>query len=177
MATAPATPPTKPRTSTRAEEVDAPGGGAFWIGNVIGLGILAFGVWGLLKHSDQTHPLNWLRFFVGAVITHDAIWAPIVGLASLAFVRVVPRRVRPALQGTLIVSVAAVLVVIPAWTGRGRNPNNPSILPGHYGTDLLKVLIVVWVAGALVAVRALRREPTAIDPPKPPDLPPVANGW
>lgn len=153
-------------------ESHAPSGPAFWAGTAAGLGIVAFGLAGLLRHSDQTHPLNWLRFFLGGLIAHDALWAPLVGIASLALVRLVPRVVRPALQGTLLVSAAAVLVVIPAWTGRGRNPNNPSILPGHYGTDLLKVLAVVWLAGALVALRALTRRGRRRGGPGP-----SASGW
>lgn len=158
-------------------ETDAPSGPFWWASLAVGMGMLTFGVYGFLKHSDATQPVNWLKFFVGSVLLHDAIWAPAVGLASLLLVRVVPRRVRPALQGTLIVSVAAILVVIPAWTGRGRIPNNPSILPGDYGPDLLKVLAVVWIVGILAMLRALRRPPTATDPPGPGDLPPVRPGW
>jgi hypothetical protein len=155
---------------------DAPGGPLFWASNALGTAIVVFGVLGLLRHRDVTVPSSWLTFLAGSVIAHDAIWAPLVGLLSLAVVRVVPRRVRPALQGTLLVSAAVVLVAIPVLTGRGRNPNNPSILPGHYGTALLEVLAVVWAAGALVALRALRRPPTAEDPAPPPALPPQ-NGW
>lgn len=156
---------------------DAPGGAVFWTGMALGLAVLAFGVWGLLDHADQTVPGNWLTFVVGSLIVHDAIWAPLVGVGSLVLVRVVPRRVRPTLQGTLIVTVAVLLVAAPALTGRGRNPNNPSILPGDYGPDTLKVLAVVWLGGTLLALRALRREPTAVDPPRPPELPHVPNGW
>jgi hypothetical protein len=169
MATAPRTP--------REVRTDAPGGPWFWAGTAVGMGMLAFGVYGLLEHSAETVPWDFLMFFVGGVVLHDGVWAPAVGLASLALVRVVPRHVRPALQGTLIVTVAVLLVVTPALTGRGRNPNNPSILPGHYGTDTLKVLAVVWLAGALLAARALRREPTAIDPPRPEEFPQDRGGW
>lgn len=158
-------------------EDDAPGGAVFWTGMALGMGLLAFGVWGLLDNAEKTAPGNWLTFVVGSLILHDAIWAPLIGVGSLVVVRVVPRRVRPTLQGTLIVTVAVLLVVTPALTGRGRNPNNPSILPGDYGPDTLKVLAVVWLGGGLLALRALRREPTAVDLPGRPNLPPVPNGW
>lgn len=156
---------------------DAPRGPVFWIGNALGMGLVAFGVYGLLVHSAQTVPLNWLTFVIGSVVLHDVVWAPAVGLASLVLVRVVPPRVRPALQGTLLVTVAVLLVATPVLTGRGRNPNNPSILPGDYGPDTLKVLAAVWVGGLLVAVFRWRREPTATDPPAAPQLPPARNGW
>lgn len=160
----------------RAAARDAPGGPLFWLSTAIGGGIILFGVLGLLRHHEQTVPSNWLKFVLGAVVAHDALWAPAVGLASLAFVRVVPGRVRPALQGTLLVSAAVVLVSIPVLTGRGRNPNNPSILPGHYGTALLEVLAVVWAAGAVAALLALRRAPTPTED-APPPLPPARPGW
>ncbi len=160
-------------------EDEAPGGRAFWLTTAVGMGIVAFGLLGLLRHSAQTVPANFAKFFVGSLVVHDLLWAPVVGLASLLFVRVVPRTVRPVLQGTLVVTVAVVLVAIPVLTGRGRNPNNPSILPGDYGTDLLKVLLVVWIAGAAVALLARRRPPTAVDPPRPwtDPRPPGNHGW
>lgn len=164
-----------PAPGARPAARDAPGGALFWLSSAVGGGILLFGVLGLLRHQAQTVPSNWLTFVLGAVVAHDALWAPAVGLASLLVVRLIPARVRPALQGTLLVSAAVVLVSIPVLTGRGRNPNNPSILPGHYGTALLEVLAVVWAAGAVAALLALRRPPAAGDAPPP--LPPARPGW
>ncbi|WP_354698079.1 hypothetical protein DSM112329_03743 [Paraconexibacter sp. AEG42_29] len=163
-------------TPARQAARDAPGGPLFWISNAIGMGILVFGVVGLLRHQDATVPLNVLKFLAGSLIAHDALFAPLVGLGSLVIVRLVPRRVRPALQGTLIISAAVVLISIPVLTGRGRNPNNPSILPGDYGTGLLQVLAVVWAVGVIAAIRALLRPPVADDPPRAGTLPPQ-NGW
>ncbi len=158
---------------------DEPGGRAFWLTNLAGMGIAAFGLAGLLRHADETMPWNWLTYLVGSLLIHDGLWAPAVGMASLLAVRTVPRRVRPALQGTLLVSVAVLLVATPVLTGRGRIPNNPSILPGDYGPDTLKVLAVVWAGGLLVALLALRRPPTATDPPAPwvDPRPPGNRGW
>jgi hypothetical protein len=156
---------------------DAPGGRAFWVGTALGLGIVAFGVLGLLRHRAETLPADFAKFFVGSLVLHDLLWAPLVGLASLVLVRTVPRRVRPALQGTLVVTVAVLLVATPVLTGRGRNPNNPSILPGDYGPDTLKVLAVVWAGGFLAALLALRRPPTAVDPEEAVEFPPGRHGW
>jgi hypothetical protein len=156
---------------------DIPGGRAFWLTNAIGMGIVAFGLWGLLGHADQTRPWNWLKFVGGSVVLHDALWAPAVGLASLVLVRVVPARIRPILQGTLVVTVAVLLVATPVLTGRGRIPNNPSILPGDYGPDTLKVLAAVWLGGLVVGALAWRRPATATDPARAPDLPPARPGW
>ena len=164
--------PSKPRAAAR----DAPAGRLFWISNAIGMGILVFGVLGLLRHQDATVPANLLKFLAGSLIAHDALFAPLVGLGSLALVRLIPRHVRPTVQGTLIISAAVVLISIPVLTGRGRNPNNPSILPGDYGPSLLKVLAVIWVIGIATAIYALGKPPTAEDPPHAATGAPQ-NGW
>lgn len=165
----------------RQAALDAPGGRVFWITNALGMGIMLFGVAGLLRHRDRTVPWDALTFLAGSLVAHDALFAPLVGLGSLLLVRIVPRRVRPVVQGTLVVSAAVVLISIPVLTGRGRNPNNPSILPGDYGPALLKVLAVVWAVGAVAALwTGLRRrmgEPGTPEHVAP--EPPVAcrHGW
>lgn len=168
-------PATAPEQHRQAAE-DAPAGPLFWISTAVGMGILLFGVLGLLRHRDATVPTNVLQLLAGSVIAHDGLFAPLVGLGSLALVRLVPRRVRPTLQGTLLISAAVILISIPVLTGRGRNPNNPSILPGDYGPSLLKVLAVIWAVGIVAALLALRRPPTAEDPPRPDPLP-TQTGW
>lgn len=154
----------------------APGGRWFWAGAAIGGAVMLFGIAGLIRHRAQTMPASWAEFLIGGLIIHDGLWAPIVGLASLALVRLLPAWARPTVQGALIVSIACVLVTIPALTGRGRLPTNPSILPNDYRGNLLLVLGVVWFAAALLLIVARRRPPTATDPPVPPVYP-QTTGW
>jgi hypothetical protein len=163
--------------STPRRENEAPSGPWFWSGAAVGIGIVAFGVAGLIRNSARTMPASWAEFFVGGLVIHDGFWAPLVGLASLAFTRLLPAWLRPTAQGALIVTSACVLVTIPALTGRGRLATNPSILPNHYGPNLLGVIAFVWLAAALLALRARRRAPTATDPPRPHALPPRPQGW
>jgi hypothetical protein len=141
-----------------SREQDAPGGRAFWILTALGLGVSGFGLAGLLRNSAMTHPANWARFFLGALIAHDLFLAPAVGIGSLLLARVLPDAVRSVVQGAIVVSGAVVIVSIPVLDGAGRNPNNPSILPHDYGHDLLIVLAAIWaVTGALLAWRRIRR--------------------
>jgi hypothetical protein len=129
----------------------------FWATSAIGMGVATFGVVGLLLASSQTRPLSWLTFFAGSLIVHDAIWAPAIALGSILLVRILPPWLRAPVQATLIVTAALVLVAIPVLGGFGRLASNPSILPGDYGSDLLKALAVVWVLGAGLSVHAWRR--------------------
>ena len=155
----------------------APGGRWFWFSMAGGGGVMTYGVAGLIRHHAQTMPASWAEFFVGGLIVHDGLWAPLVGLTSLALVRLLPAWIRPTIQGALIVTTACILVTIPALTGRGRLPTNPSILPNDYRGNLLLVIGVVWVIAGLLAIRARRRPPSASDPPPPPVLPPQRAGW
>lgn len=163
-------------STSEARTSSAPGGRSFWVAAAIGGGVMAFGVAGLVRHRAQTMPGSWAEFLVGGLLIHDGLWAPVVGMSSLVLTRRLPAWLRPTVQGALIVSVACVLVTIPALTGRGRLPTNPSILPNDYGPNLALVLALVWCVAALHALWARRRPPTATDPPEP-DVYPSQAGW
>lgn len=136
---------------------DVPAGRAFWICAVIGLAIIAFGVGGALTHLEGVGLTSWLKFLVGGLIVHDALFAPLVVAGSLLLVRVVPASVRAPVQGGLIVSFALVAVAIPVVGGFGRLSTNASLLPSNsYGLRLAIALGVVWAVTAVVAVLRLR---------------------
>jgi hypothetical protein len=141
-------------------EPAAPSGAAFWLCAAIGLTIVGFGVAGLLTQLEGPALTSWLKVFVGGLLVHDAIFAPLVVVGSVLLVRVVPASVRAPVQGALIVSCALVAIAIPVVGGYGRLANNPSLLPSdHYGTRLVAALAVVWLVAAVVAVVGLRRSP------------------
>lgn len=142
----------------------------------LGLGMVAFGIAGLLRNAEATEPLNAALFVVGGLALHDGLVAPAVMVLGLVLARLVPRRLRPPVQGALIVSAALTLVAIPPWTGRGRLANNPSLLPQDYGQGLLVALAVVWAVAALLLVRAAVRPP-APGVPEPEPLPEPRPGW
>ncbi|MCW3040557.1 MAG: hypothetical protein JWM31_2462 [Solirubrobacterales bacterium] len=163
--------------STPPDTPAQPLGRAFWAGLAVGGGIMVFGVAGFVRHRVETDPTSSLKFLVGALVVHDALWAWVVAALGFVLVRTVPRAVRGVTMGALGVSAALALVAGPALTGRGRIANNPSILPRDYGTGLLLALAAVWAVAALLAVRALRHPALAADvPPAYANLPPQ-NGW
>lgn len=135
-------------------EHEPPSGRAFWVSSAIGTAIAAFGVWGLVGHVEGPALTSWIKTFGGGLLVHDALLAPAIVAVAILTTRLVPGRVRPAVQGGLIVSGALIAVSIPVVRGSGRLANNPSLLPSqHYGGRLLIVLAVVWAITALVALR------------------------
>jgi hypothetical protein len=140
-----------------------PSGRLFWTLTVVGLSIVGFGLAGLVRNSDQTAPGSWLRFFLGGLLAHDLLLAPVVLVASVLLVRYVPARVRPTVQGALLVSGIVLLASIPALGGFGRLANNPSILPNDYTGDLAVVIGGVCAVAFVLGLRARRRPPQAAD--------------
>jgi hypothetical protein len=137
---------------------DTPSGAAFWICAVFGLGLIAFGIGGLLTNIEGPALTSWLKVFLGGLIAHDALFAPLVVLGSVLLTRVVPRAVRAPVQGALIVSCALIVVAVPVVGGFGRLANNPSLLPSNdYGLRLALALAAVWAITAAIAIIRLRR--------------------
>ena len=142
-----------------------PGGRAFWILAALGTAVIGFGLAGLLRNAAQTIPGNWATFFVGGLVASDLIALPAIALAGRVVARTVPGRARATVQGALLVSGALILVAIPVITGRGRNPNNPSILPERdYAGKLAIALAVVWGLSAILLLLRVTRTSDRLAP-------------
>lgn len=130
---------------------------AFWPLALAGTALSAYGLAGLLRDERIGDSMSWLTYFLGGLLVHDLVWAPLVALGSVVLVRVVPARARSVVQGALIVTATVLLVAYPMVNGGGRLPDNPSILPLDYPRNLVIVLVVVWAITAMLVVRAARR--------------------
>ena len=61
------------------------------IGLLVGIPLMVVGVLGLAHHTDATPPSSFFRFFIGGNILHDAVVAPIVGIAGWILINHAPR--------------------------------------------------------------------------------------
>ena len=134
-----------------------------WLFLLPGLAAVGYGAHGLLTAGDRVPLGSWLTWFLGGVLVHDLVVAPLwIGLGWLA-ARLLPRAARPAVAVGAVVSGVLVLVALPFVLGFGADPANPSFLPRPYGRDLLLLVGAVGLAaGAWAAVavhRARRRTP------------------
>ena len=134
------------------------------IGLAVGLPMMTFGVVEILRHTDATPIPNYLRFFVGGDIVHDAVIAPIAALVAYLVLQRVPGVARGPLRALLF---GAAITVAIAWPGirmygRMRAPDNATVQPLDYATATLTVVGVVaviaiaWLVGALLAARRTR---------------------
>lgn len=127
-------------------------GTSFWIGLVIGVVVMAYGVKGLLGAADATQPSNLAAFFVGAGIVHDAVFAPIVVLVGWLTRRLVPPVARNPVRIALALSMLLVVFTWPLVRRWGARDSNPSLLPLDYGHNVVVGLTGIWAVTLTVVV-------------------------
>ncbi|MGH2776177.1 MAG: hypothetical protein ACRDJT_12205 [Actinomycetota bacterium] len=131
----------------------------FWICAVLGWLVIAYGVWGLFDNASRTNPDQWIRWFIGSLVVHDFVIAPVTFIVAIVLVARIPRPARAPFQAGLISSAIVVLTTWPLVRGYGLRSDNPSALPNDYPAGLTMVLIAVWSVVAVVAGRAWKRRP------------------
>lgn len=118
----------------------------------VGVVFIGIGVHGIWADPRNVPVAGWGKWFLGGVLIHDLLFAPVVLLLAALVVRI-PLPYRRILQAALAVGGSLTLVALPFVLGYGRRPDNPSQLPLPYGRNLLELLIAIAVvAVAMVAV-------------------------
>ena len=133
----------------------------------LGVGVLGYGVFGLLTERAISDPAAVGQWLVVGLLAHDALLAPFVFLLCALAFRFTGSRWRGRLAGLLLVGGSLVLISIPALLQEGRNPNS-TVLPLDYARNLGILLAVLVVAMALYGGldagrrrRAIRRRAAA----------------
>lgn len=138
-------------------------GPGLWIGLALGVPIIGWGVRGILLDNTRTHPIELARWIVGSAVVHDALVLPIVVMIGVAVRRAVPPRAWPPIRWALATTGVVMLVAWPFVRGYGRRPDNPSLLPRHYGAGALMALSVVWFTAGALALWSHRRSASTVD--------------
>ncbi|HEY3613368.1 MAG TPA: hypothetical protein VGK92_06660 [Gaiellales bacterium] len=138
--------------ATRPDRIDPR---IFWPLLVVGLGLAAWG----FRLTTVTHvPLHAFGpWFVGGIVAHDLVLAPIVFVGGALVRRVVPASVRAPVQVGLILSGVVLVFAIPGLLDKGRDLGNTSKLPNDYPVSVAIVLGAIWAVVLLAAARAHRR--------------------
>ena len=125
-----------------------------------GLAIMGYGVYGLFHASGQTQPSQWIRWFVGGLLVHDFVIAPLVFATAVLLGRRVLAPWKASVQGASVASGILILAAWPYVAGYGTRPDNKTLLPNNYAAGLLVVLTFVWVVAlgtALWSKRSAKR--------------------
>jgi len=121
--------------------------------------VMGYGVWGLFDNSTRTSPEQWIRWFMGSLVVHDFVIAPLTLAVGAILVARIPHPLRAPFQAGLIASAFIVLTTWPLVRGYGLRSDNPSALPNDYLGGLAMVLIAVWSVVGAVAWRVWKRRP------------------
>lgn len=123
----------------------------------LGLGVLAYGGYGLLTSRLISDPAAVGKWLIGGLIGHDVLLAPVVFLLCAIAYRITDARWRGRLAALLLIGGSLVLISIPALLRQGRN-RNPTVLPLDYARNLGLLLAVLVAAMALYGgIDAIRR--------------------
>jgi hypothetical protein len=134
---------------------DAPSGRRFWVCLAIGWAAIAFGLLTVFT-SRGTRPPSFALWFLGLLVVHDAVVAPLVLGIGVVLGRRVRGRARTALCGALVLTGVLALVSWTQLRGYGLQPDNPSLMPNDYAAGLALVVGVVWAVTVVLLVRAAR---------------------
>ena len=154
--------------STHADPAPERAGITFWIALVIGGGIMAFGIRGILDNlsSSVTDVAKWV---IGAALIHDFVIAPIAVGIGWAVGRGVSMRWRAPIQAGLMATAITVAIGWPGLRGYGRHlvPDNPSVQPLNYATAVGTIVGIIWAVVAIwLIARALRPRPVPATHPR-----------
>ncbi|TFB91074.1 hypothetical protein [Cryobacterium sp. HLT2-28] len=138
---------------------------------LLGAAGLAWGAW-VMVDTVRIARLPGVALWVGAaILVHDAVIAPLVFFGGVLLRRAGRRlagTVVAVLQGAIVLGSIMTLIVVPEIVAQtqGRAPENPTVLPLDYGTNLAVFWVVIAVLGTAAsaalyarASRAGRRRP------------------
>ncbi|MCV2489377.1 hypothetical protein OF117_08355 [Geodermatophilus sp. YIM 151500] len=130
-----------------------------WLFVVPGLLAVGWGVLGVLQHPEDVPLVPWLAWFVGGVLVHDLLVAPLVAAVGTLLARLLPRPARAPVVVGLVVSALLIVLAILFVLDPG-DVDEPGFLPLDYGRNLSLLvgatLLVAAVWAVVATVRARR---------------------
>lgn len=124
----------------------------FWPAVIVGWGIIAVGIVGVLGEGRDVPPFQLASWIVGLALLHDLVLVPIVVAVGFGLGRLLPPPWRSVAGGALVVAGPVVLFAWPYVQRWGISSSNPSIQPRDYTHGLVVVLAVIAAASVLAAV-------------------------
>ncbi|MEU5423856.1 hypothetical protein ACFY1P_06265 [Streptomyces sp. NPDC001407] len=117
---------------------------------VLGLALMAAGVWALLFGAQPQDPWIVVKWLIGVLVAHDGVVVPVTLAVGFAVSRLPARGV---VRGTLLVGAALTAVALPVLLRPGP-VQNASVLPLDYPRNWVLCVgvtagvgLLVWAAG------------------------------
>jgi len=126
---------------------------------VLGLALLALGGFVLLTDVKPQQYLGIVTWFLGALIIHDGILAPVVFAIGLGMRRAstrIPFAVLVIVQGALVTIALLVAIVVPEILKKSIGTGNETLLPLDYARNLSIVIVALLALAAVLIAVVLR---------------------
>jgi FtsH-binding integral membrane protein len=124
------------------EELGGPGVIRVLVG-LAGVAAMGWGLW-LVRDDGFERWRSQVVWFVGGVLAHDAILAPVVVVVGVVAARILRPTIRPAIAFGFIVWATVTVAVANVLLPIGGRPDNPSLMDRPY--------VLAWVAFTAVVV-------------------------
>ncbi|WP_067528477.1 hypothetical protein [Nocardia uniformis] len=124
----------------------------------LGIWLAAMGVTDLLDMT-RTDLLSIVFWFVGGILVHDAVFAPLCAALGVAAHRVLPARAWAPVACGAVATVTLVLIAVPVLAPGGANADNPTVRDRPYALGLTIAVVTVWVLVAISTAASRRIRP------------------
>jgi len=125
-----------------------------WIGLVLGVPVMAYGLNGLATAAPTSRTLAVGRWAAGLLVAHDALLVPAVLAVAYAVHRAAPRTLRAPLVAGLLGTALVLTLAAPGLLGLGNPSGNPTVHPFDATVATVGALALVWAAAAAWATAA-----------------------
>lgn len=131
----------------------------FWLYASVGWLAMGFGFWTLIERKIEL--VSFGAWFVGGLVIHDFILAPVVWFSALAMSGLMPGKVWRRVRVPFAMSAVVVLFAIPFIAGFGRRPANPTVLPNNYAVGTALTVGIIWIFAVGAWALSRMRRPVA----------------
>lgn len=133
-----------------------------WTFALAGIAALGWGAWLAWEFAARADSIQAALWLVGGPVVHDALVAPVVGVAGLVLARFVPVVWRAPVAVGAVLSAVLGLLALPVLWRPYFVATNPGLHDANYVLGLSIALGVVWVGVTLGgAIRHIRKTDAA----------------
>jgi hypothetical protein len=148
--------PSDPVSSVSPAPSHGPSAKVFIPALIVGWGVMLVGARSALNDARDAHPFALLVHIVTFDLAHDLVVAPLAFVVAWIVGKIIPPRFRGPVRAAIATSVLVLAFSYPLVRRWGKRPTNSSTLPLAYGTNVVLLLVMVWVVALIVSV--LRKE-------------------
>ncbi|AWB93796.1 hypothetical protein C3E78_17135 [Aeromicrobium chenweiae] len=126
----------------------------------LGIGSCLWGLW-LMRDFTREQLTSEATWFVGVVVLHDAVLAPVVVAVGYGASRLLPEPFRRPVATAFVVWGTLTVAFFPVLSGEGGKAGNETILGRPYGLSWVVMTLLLAAYAVVTGLLRRRRDPVA----------------